>query len=636
MDTPLLQIEKITGTGSKNVSSGIFVARIPIEDGALGNLVSCILVNDPGGQDAQVTARDIFEIATKKLEGARGGALECLLAAKDGAIDYLKAQGAVASFVHLTFYKSAAYIARQGNNVKIFVARGGKSGEITFDHGSGPVEAGQLYLVATDEFVKSFDVGEFLGEEINLQELVDGLATEISAMDDSKRLAAALVLVKGDKSLEEGVGAKKVEEESVDSKSGYEPKSAGANVNRDQRSDVEKADSYHTQEQQQGQKVNGAGIVLGAIKLFAKANNALALEIRKIKSNERLAILRLRRNLVLVVAVILIILAISAGLAVKGKRDRQTAAAFNDHLLAASTKFSEGEAILGLNRERARELLIGAGDEVGRALSIRPKDAKALELKGKIDAKLKDSENLSGLSFSTLTTTSEPLVSLTILGKNIVGGGSVEGIFVVDFASKSADKLDGAGGAKSAFAFNDSVFTLTDDGVYKVNLANKKNEKVAESKDAFDIAVFVGNIYLLSSSAIYKYVPVEGDYVAGADYVQGESFDTGSRMAIDGSVWVTKGDKILKYLKGADQNFTIFGLSSEGGQFGEIFTTADTDNLYVIDLANKALLAIGKDDGIFKKAYQANEFGQATGLVVDEQTGKIYISVDNKILQADL
>lgn len=634
MDTPLLQIEKIIGTGSKNVASSIFVARIPIANGALGNLVSCILVDNPGGQDAQVTARDIFEIATKKLEGAQDGVLDSLLAAKDGAVDYLKAQGAVASFGHLTFYKSAAYIARQGDDVKIFVGRGGKSHEITFDHGSGPVDFGQLYLVATGEFAKSFDVGEFLGEEINLQELVDGLATEISAMDDSKRLAAALVLVKGDKILEEGDGGKKVVEESVDSKSGGEAESVGRDVVKDQRSDVEQADS-HLALWQKGQKVKGSGIVLGAIKLFAKVNNALALEIRKIKSNERLAILRLRRNLVLVVAVILIILAISAGFAIKGKKDKETAVAFNDYLLAASTKFSEGDAILSLNRERARELLIGAGDEVGKALAIQPKDAKALELKGKIDAKLKESESLSGLSFSTLTTTSEPLVSLTIRGKNIAGA-SASNIFVVDFASKSLSKLDGAGGAKSAFAFNDSVFTLTSDGVYKANLTSKKSEKVAEDKDSFDIAVFVGNIYLLSTSAIYKYVPVEGGYVASADYLLGVNFDNSSRMAIDGTVWVTKGDKILKYLKGADQNFAIAGLSSTGVQFGEIFTTADLDNLYVIDMANKALLSIGKDDGIFKKAYQANEFGRATGLVVDEQTGKIYISVDNKILQADL
>ena len=60
------------------------------------------------------------------------------------------------------------------------------------------------------------------------------------------------------------------------------------------------------------------------------------------------------------------------------------------------------------------------------------------------------------------------------------------------------------------------------------------------------------------------------------------------------------------------------------------------DNLYVVDAANEALLAIGKDDGILKKSYQAKEFGKATGLVVDEQAGKIYISVDNKILVADL
>ena len=76
MDTPLLQIEKITGTGSKNAASGIFTSRISLAAGDLASLVSCILVKDSAGQDAQVTARDIFEIATKKLEGAQDGVLD--------------------------------------------------------------------------------------------------------------------------------------------------------------------------------------------------------------------------------------------------------------------------------------------------------------------------------------------------------------------------------------------------------------------------------------------------------------------------------------------------------------------------------------------------------------------------------
>ena len=637
MDTPLLQIEKITGTGSKNAASGIFTSRISLAAGDLASLVSCILVKDSAGQDAQVTARDIFEIATKKLEGAQDGVLDCLLVAKDGAVDYLKARGAVASFVHIIFFRQAAYIVKEGDEVRIFVFRGGKSHEITFGHGSGPVDLGQLYLVATSGFIKSFKPDEFLGGEVNLEEIVDGLATEVSAISDSSGLAAALVLVKGGEVLEKVVEGRKVEEKSEESKDDNESGAKGAQLDGEPRSEVENVDiaNYAGEQKEEEQRVKGKGIVLRAKNLFKKIVNALVFEVRKIKSGERLAILRLRRNLVLVVAVILIILVISAGFAIKGKKDRQTAATFNEHLLAASTKLSEGDAILTLNRERARELLIGAGDEVGKALSIKPKDAKALELKAKIDAKLKDSENLSGLSFSALAEVGEPLIAFTTLGKNIVGAGSGD-LFIVDSTGKLVDKIAGNSSQKSVFGFNDSVFILADDSVYKVDSSGKKNEEVAEGRSAHDIAVFVGNVYLLSTSAIYKYVPVEGGYVASSDYLQGASFDDKSRMAIDGSVWVTKGNKIFKYLKGVDQNFAISGLSSTNGQFGEIYTTADMDNLYVVDAANEALLAIGKDDGIFKKSYQAKEFGKATGLVVDEQAGKIYISVDNKILVADL
>ena len=629
--TPLLQIEKLTGVATGEIASSVFSARITLLDGSLASLASCIFVGNAGSGDAQNLARDIFEITSKKLEGAQGPLLEDLASARETVGSHIKSQEADASFVHIVFWRQAAYIVRHGKAVKVYISKGSAAGEISFESGSGPAENGQIYLAATDEFTKKLGGREQITNIENLEETVDGWATEISALANSAGIAAILVGVKGSGQQDEVQNLSKVENaEEVQSEAMEQ-----VPVQEDQR-DISEAEEQQAEsgDLQMPDKSTGGREKLGLLaQKFLRVWKVIWSEIRKIRSSERLAILRLRRNLVLVVVVILIILAISAGLAIKNGAEQTKNANFNDHLLAASTKYGEGQAIVSLNRDRAREFFIGAGEEVGKALALKPKDPKAQELKGKIDSALRDSQNSEGLKFSTYSELESSLIALTLLGKNLVGVSSGK-VYVIEEGEKSVSDIDGIEGVVAAYGFSDSVFVLANSGVYKINTANNKSEKIAESKQANDISVFIGNVYLLGQSQIYKYVPVEGGYVEGGTYVQG-NFETNSKMAIDGNVWVSNGDKIFKYLKGEDQNFAISGLSTNG-QFGKIYTNSELDNIYVVDSANRALLSIGKDDGIFKKAYQSDEFGRATGLVVDEAGGKIYISVENKILDAGL
>ena len=209
-------------------------------------------------------------------------------------------------------------------------------------------------------------------------------------------------------------------------------------------------------------------------------------------------------------------------------------------------------------------------------------------------------------------------------------------IYKIDIKSKSSEKINGVDSAKLGFALDNNAFVLSAGNVFKVDLASGRNEKIIEGQDGSDLAVFLGNVYIVSTSGIYKFVPIEKGYADGANYLDaGEIFDASSGLAIDGNVWVTRGNQILKYLRGERQEFEVSGMTASLGQLGKIYTTADSDNLYVVDVANSALLVIGKD-GVYKRAYQASEFGRATGLVVDEVSGKMYISVDKKILEGGL
>lgn len=659
MDTPIVKIEKLTGVAQERSASGVYSSRISLAEGHVATLVSCILVKDAGSEDVQTLFKDVFEIANTKLEGAQGGLLQALTAAKNAGKAYLEGKNIDAAFAYVVFYKEATYVAKFERGIRIFVYLPPKSVELTFETGSGPLREGQLYLVATEEFISKFKPESFLKGEVDLEEIVDGLATEISALEQSSEIAAAMVLVKGGEqkaAFTEGTEEKSEDTEGTATTEDTDKKNEDTEkktatteeiekeseitekkIDESMAGDVSEEEIGHEEgdltpvaakeDRSLGSKVRSIAAGLVA---------ALRSEVTKLRGGEAGAMVRLRRNMVLVAAVFLLILAISAGLTIKGKRDKAQAAVFNESLLAASSKYSEGEAILELNRERARQTLIEADGLVAAALKIEPEDVRARELKAKIADKLKETESHESLKLTELAAVSEPLVSLGILNTNlIVASGSK--VYKVDAKTKKVLELEGQSGTKASFVYNDSVYLLTADEVYKANLANEKIEKAARVENgAVDIEVFIGNIYLLLPSGIQKYVPVEGGYAAGASYLEGgESFNSSSRFAIDGSVWVTKGNQILNYLRGTKQEFNISGLSNSDVTFGEIYTNADIDNLYVVDTKNKALLTFGKD-GLFKKANQADDFAKAAGLVVDEVAGKIYVAVGEKILVADL
>lgn len=596
-----LQIEKITGTASGDAASSVFSSRVSFADGSVGTLVSCILVlgksPDVGG-----IIKDIFDVALRKFEQAESGSLETLKSAVKFSRDSVLQGELDVSFVHALFYKNAVYIGKSGERVKIFVYEPPKSVELTFEFGSGPVKADQLYLLATEKFFASFDVDSFLkNKEIEIGEFVDQLATEISAKNDQSEIGAVLIYAKGE-----------IDEEP-----------------RPVPEEKPQIDTTH--------ELSPAPSALAGVSKF-KFKNPLPfvfLEIAKLRRGDIKAIFRLRRNIVAIAVVILLILAISAFLTIRGNIERGKLNEFKGHLETASAKYEEGLAILDLNRERARGILVEADEEIKKALKINQDSDKAKELAANISAKLKETESSSSIDFETIADVSGQIAALFTANGSLVAVTDSK-IHEINVASATVSESDGVGNMRDAAFYDNKVFVFEGVNVHRIDLASGKAEKIFEGQEAFDIAAFLGNVYLLGSSQIYKYTPIEGGYAAGVNYLNdSEQFAISSRFAIDGSVWVSRGSEVSQYLRGEKQDFKIAGLSGAAQEYGEIYTDPDLDNIYVIDRTNSALLAVGKD-GVYKKAYQASEFAKAADLVVDEEKGKFYIAIGSKVLGANL
>ncbi len=643
-----LDIEKLTGQADEKASCGVFTGRVSFQDGTLATIVSCILVKGDKGDNKPNLIKDVFDLTNKKLEGASSGSLDALKVAGEAGSEFVAGVSEDISFCHVLFYKNVTYIFKYGDKVKVFAYEAPKSTELDFEYGSGLQKEGQLYLVATEKFHEYFDLSSHLAQkEIDTGELVDELATEVSAKSDQSEIGAAIVYIK-----ENREGASKVSADVIDSSQEIrgEVEGKSESADEDKTSDGDKAASellrpvpgkpegFEQEEQVDGLVTGSAPSAAGKSRFknhLPLVVSAINSEVRKLRRGDNKALFRLRRNIVVVAIVILLILAISAVFTIRGSQNRKRLGEYKVHFEAASQKYDEAVAILTLNRGRAREILITADNEVKKALDLMPSDDKARQLDGEISAKLKETENLATVTLKTLAEADGDLVSLAKSGKSLVAF-SEGSIFKIDINSKSANKLTGKSDTKSASVYDNRAFVYLDGDVYKIDLANGAQERAFSSAKAVDIAVFLGNVYLLGLNQVFKYVPVEGGYAAGVAYLSSsEQFDEASRFAIDGSVWITKGNQILNFLRGEKKDFAISGLVNADLKLGPIFADANTDNLYVVDTQNSALLVIGKD-GIYKKSYQAPEFGKSSDLVVDEKEGKMYVAVGNKVLVGDL
>ena len=182
-----LVVEKVTGLAQINSACAVFSKKISLNDEANATFISCIFLKTNEEDEVQPVLGEIFELSTKKIEEAEkeDGFLKSLISARDATCDYLSAKNADLNFAYLLFYRDVCYIVRFGEKVRLLVFDPPEEEEIIIKEGSGPVKAGQIFLVATEKFLSLFDIEDFKKEaEIDLVGIIDGLATDISQEKD--------------------------------------------------------------------------------------------------------------------------------------------------------------------------------------------------------------------------------------------------------------------------------------------------------------------------------------------------------------------------------------------------------------------------------------------------------------------
>lgn len=369
------------------------------------------------------------------------------------------------------------------------------------------------------------------------------------------------------------------------------------------------------------------------------------------------------RGKLILAVILLLLLALGMGLKVKSERDKIGQIQFNQTLSSARDDFNAAKSLASLNPLEAKAKLDSAKDKVNKALSLKPNDLEAQNLKKQI-------EQDSGSILQQSTVSDFPVfldmdlvkknfrarnLSLSA-GKILLLDPTVKTLVVVDVAKKSHQILAGEeqlGDGEFASLNGGLAFVYSKDkGVLRVDItkqsltsSEQKVSVVAKLDDDWgaiaDIYAFAGNIYALDSikNMIWKYLPAADGYSDKREYLTASpkvDFAGSIRMQIESSVYVLKnGGEILRFTRGEKDNFGLESLDKGINNPRSFFVSSDTDNLYILDSGNSRVLVLTKT-GSYKGQYSGEKFGSATDLVVDEIGKKLYLLDGSKIYQVDL
>ncbi|MCL4365659.1 hypothetical protein M1437_00320 [Patescibacteria group bacterium] len=362
------------------------------------------------------------------------------------------------------------------------------------------------------------------------------------------------------------------------------------------------------------------------------------------------------RGKLIIAFVLILIIALGVGYQYKLSKDKKTQDQFNQSIQESKEALDAAKGLTSLNPVEAKNKLDLSINKVNFALSLKPKDNDAQNLRKQIEQESSSILQQSSVSDfpvfldMDLVKKNFRALQMSLSGsKLLLFDPGVKTLVMVDLAKKSNQILAGSeqlGDAALASLNGGLAYIFSKDkGILKIDTTNSKVSTVAKKDSDFgevkDIYAFAGNVYVLDlgKNQIWKYISTSDGYSDKREYFSKDTkADLAStlRMQIESSVYVLKtGGEILRFTKGEKDNFSLSGLPSGVKDPKSIFVSSDTDNLYVLDSGNSRLLILTKI-GVYKGQITGDKFATATDLVVDEIGKKVYLLDGGKIYTVDL
>ncbi len=152
-----------------------------------------------------------------------------------------------------------------------------------------------------------------------------------------------------------------------------------------------------------------------------------------------------------------------------------------------------------------------------------------------------------------------------------------------------------------------------------------------------DITIYNSYLYALTGTGqqIVKMAAQAPNYDAGTPWITARDSDltTARGLIIDSDVYVLLANDVVKFTSGREQSWQPATIDPPLSQPIDIWTSAESAYLYILDPAEKRIVVLNKDTGGVKAQYVADEFAGAVGMIVDEPTSKIIMVTATQALE---
>lgn len=358
-----------------------------------------------------------------------------------------------------------------------------------------------------------------------------------------------------------------------------------------------------------------------------------------------------KKSVAIVAGVLLLILLIvSVVFGLRQSHLKESRSKYIDRLTRAEHQLEEAKSLSSLDKDRARQLLFDSKQIAATLVAEGVKDSQLDALNSNIEKSMGDIAGIYGtspelyLDLSLLTSGfNGDRISLSDANM-LVLDKSGQRVVSIDTSTKKTEIAAGPDVLKNATniaSYTDRSYVIDDNGISEVS---GDSPRIVVNKDwsgSVEITAFTGNIYLAEKdkSTIWRYQGNAGIFGSKENWFgEGVSPDLSGikSMSIDGSVWILSGNgKILKFALGKPDPFNISGVDGELGGVVGLFTSEDSENIYLLDKTNSRIIIVDKK-GVYKAQYLSDQIKDASGIVVSEKDGKIILLSGPKLYSMDL
>jgi len=357
-----------------------------------------------------------------------------------------------------------------------------------------------------------------------------------------------------------------------------------------------------------------------------------------------------RRTAPIVGIILLGLLVVSMFFGIMQRREKLYKEKYEERLTQAWHQYDEASALSGLNKARARELVVAARETAKSLEEEGVKDERLDELTlmirenlGKIAGIYEGEANIF-LDLGLITDGFRGDQLTMRAGEMVVLDKNERRVVAVDVVTKRTEVVAGPEYLSDALgitSYAGRVFVLSSDGVREVGDEVELLIKPDWDPEQVLMAAFAGNIYILEKNdgKIWRYPGIRLGFSEKQDWLPvgiTPDFSGVVDWSIDGSVWVLRNDgKIFLYSQGSPQNFSLGGLGEMSFVFTNIYTDEGQNYLYLLDKQGGRVMVFNRE-GEYQGEYLNEKLGMAEGIVVSEEEKKLVFLAENKLWAMEL